>query len=282
MLSRYNYNVNIKKRVGIEMNKLNELLQELGISKVRLAKYLGVSRQMVYNYLELDDINKWPKEKKILLYKLLDITDDDSGNAIEKINVTTDYLMSVENRLNQGMKNANDMDNYLDLKNLNKESQVLLTDIVNLLKEKLSDEERREENYYALLYLFHMLQSMSNVPEIKYIFGYMSKITGFTKPDEFKFNEDKQFIFEGILYSALTLYNNGGASRSKLAESHRRFVQEIEKKNEEKLSRTQQLNTVRIQALKEIGYTEINVNNAEEVFEKIAEIESRGSMISNE
>ena len=127
-----------------------------------------------------------------------------------------------------------------------------------------------------------MLQSMSNVSEIKYIFGYMSKITGFTKPDEFKFNEDKQFIFEGILYSALTLYNNGGASRSKLAESHRRFVQEIEKKNEEKLSRTQQLNTVRIQALKELGYTEINVNNAEEVFEKIAEIESRGSMIGIE
>ena len=43
------------------MNSLNELLQELGISKVRLAKYLNVSRQMVYNYLELDDLNKWPK-----------------------------------------------------------------------------------------------------------------------------------------------------------------------------------------------------------------------------
>ena len=110
------------------MNKLNELLQELGISKVRLAKYLGVSRQMVYNYLELDDINKWPKEKKILLYKLLDISDD-SEKTLDKINVTTDYLMSVENRLNQSMKNSNDMESYLDLKNLTKESQVLLTDI---------------------------------------------------------------------------------------------------------------------------------------------------------
>ena len=29
------------------MEQLNKLLQELGISKVRLAKYLGVSRQMV-------------------------------------------------------------------------------------------------------------------------------------------------------------------------------------------------------------------------------------------
>ena len=48
------------------MEKLNEVLHELGISKVNLAKYLGVSRQMVYNYLELDDINKCPKEKKLL------------------------------------------------------------------------------------------------------------------------------------------------------------------------------------------------------------------------
>ena len=262
------------------MKRLNELLQELGISKVRLAKYLGVSRQMVYNYLELDDINKWPKEKKILLYKLLDITDD-SEHAIEKITVTTDYLMSVENRLNQGLKNSGDIDNYLDLKNLNKEAQTLLTDIINLIKESLEDENHQEENYYTFLYLFHMLQSINNVPEIKYIFGYMSKITGFTKPNEFKFNEDKQFIFESILYTALNLYNNGGASRSKLSESHRRFVEEIEKKNEEKLSRTQQLNAIKIQALKELGYTEINPSNADEFLEKIAEIESRGSIIGD-
>ena len=38
------------------MKRLNEILQELGISKVRLAKYLGVSRQMVYNYLELKSL----------------------------------------------------------------------------------------------------------------------------------------------------------------------------------------------------------------------------------
>ena len=94
------------------MNKLNELLQELGVSKVRLAKYLGVSRQMVYNYLELEDLNKWPKEKKILLFKLLDLDkDSEDGNVLDKIKVTTDYLMAVENRLNQGVKSASDMDN---------------------------------------------------------------------------------------------------------------------------------------------------------------------------
>ncbi len=256
------------------MNRLNELLQELGISKVRLAKYLGVSRQMVYNYLELDDINKWPKEKKILLFKLLDIDDGEEG-TIKAIKVTTDYLMSVEARLNQGMKTTSDMDAYFDMKGLNKDEQTLLADLTYLIKEKLLDEENHEENFYAIKYLYHMLQSIDNVPEIKYIFGYMSKTTGFTDPEDYKFNEDKQFIFEGILYSALTLYNNGGASRSKLAESHKRFVQEIEQKNEEKLSRTQQLNTIKVQALKELGYTEINESNAQEVIEKIAEIESR-------
>ncbi len=253
------------------MRKLNELFQELGISKVRLAKYLGVSRQMVYNYLELNDINKWPKEKKLLLFKLLDIND---SKDIETIDVTTDYLMSVESRLNQEVKSSSELEGQFDFKGLNKESQILLSDITYLLKEKLSNDDK-EENYYAILYLYHLLQSLDNVPEIKYIFGYMSKTTGFTNPEEYKFQEEKQFIFEGILYSALTLYNNGGASRSKLAESHKRFVQEIEQKNEEKLSRTQQLNTIKIQALKELGFTEINETNAAEVFEKIAEIQSR-------
>ncbi len=254
------------------MRQLNELFQELGISKVRLAKYLGVSRQMVYNYLELNDINKWPKEKKLLLFKLLDVTD---SKDIDEIKVTTDYLMSVEGRLNQGVKSTSDMETGFDLKGLDKNSQILLSDITYLLKEKLSDENKKDENYFAILYLYHLLQSIDNVPEIKYIFGYMSKTTGFTNPEEYKFQEDKQFIFEGILYSALTLYNNGGASRSKLAESHKRFVQEIEQKNEEKLSRTQQLNTIKIQALKELGFTEINESNAADVFEKIAEIQSR-------
>ena len=79
------------------MERLNEILHELGISKVKLAKYLGVSRQMIYNYLELDDINKWPKDKKVLLLNLLGIK---AGEELEKIKVDTDYIMSVETRIN--------------------------------------------------------------------------------------------------------------------------------------------------------------------------------------
>ncbi len=255
------------------MEQLNKLLQELGISKVRLAKYLGVSRQMVYNYLELENINKWPKEKKILLLKLLDIEDGDEG-TVSSIKVTTDYLLAVENRLSEGVKEASEND-YLDLKGLKKEEHALISDITFLIKEKLVESTNHEENFYALQYMYHMLQSMDNAPELKYLLGYVSKAMGFTPPNVFRFNEDKQFIFEGIIHTAFNLFNNGAPTRAKVVESRDRFVRDIESKNEEKLSRTQQLFTVKVQALRELGYSQLNNENAAEVFEKIAEIESR-------
>ena len=254
------------------MKKLKEILNSLGISKVKLAKYLGVSRQMVYNYLELDDINKWPKEKKILLFKLLNI-EDGEDSTLNKIKVNTDYMELVEARLNSTNKTSSI--DLIDVKGLNKREKTLLSDFTFLLKEKLV-ESNNEENYYVIEYLYHLLQSVDNISELKYLLGYISKSTGFTKPNEFVFNEDKQFMFEGIIHSAFTLYNSGGASKSKVIVSRDRFVAEIEARNEEKLSRTQQLNTVRIQALRELGYNEINASNAAEVFEKIAEIQSRG------
>lgn len=252
------------------MNKLDELLHELGISKVKLAKYLGVSRQMIYNYLELDNINKWPKDKKVLLLNLLGVK---SSEEINKIKITTDYIYEVDSRLNSLSKNNNKEDN-IAFDGLGKKQKIILQDIVELLKEKIED-ENDSDGYYTLLYLYHYLQSIDNSKELKYILGYVSKAAGFTKPMEFVFDEEQQFTFESILFSAFSLYNGGGASKTKLAASHERFVAQIEHKIEEKMSRTMQLNTVKVQALKELGYTEINENNATEVFEKIAEIQSR-------
>lgn len=254
------------------MDRINELLQELGLSKVKLAKYLGVSRQMVYNYLVLDTLDKWPKEKKVLLLQLLDIKDA-SKKSLDSIKVDTDYLLAVEKRLNTAIKQTNHFDAAIDLNGLSKNNKQLLNDLIFLLKEKL--ETDNSSDAVAVRYLYYMLQSMDNVPEIKYILGYMAKSNCFIKPDEYRFDEDKQFVFEGILYSALTLYNNGGASKSRLAETHKKFVQEIEQKQEEKLTRTQQLSTVKIQALRELGYSDINSSNAGEVFEKMAEIQTR-------
>ena len=253
------------------MKELNVVLTELGISKVRLAKYLGVSRQMLYNYLAIEDINNWPKEKAAKLLGLLNI---ESINQLSNIKITSDYIIDVENRLNEGVKDSSGKEVLADLKGFNKKEQELLTDIINLLKEKLSS-DKTKDTYNTYNYLYHFLQSMETTEELKYILAFMAKSLGFVDPLEFAFNKDKQFVFESIMFSAMTLYNNGGSSKVKLAESHKRFVQNIEQKKEEKLSRTQELNTVKIQALKELGYTEINEDNAKEVFEKIAEIQSR-------
>ena len=85
------------------MKELNVILTELGISKVRLAKYLGVSRQMLYNYLGIDDINNWPKEKAAKLLSLLNI---ESINDLKDLKITGEYIIEVESRLNEGVKDT--------------------------------------------------------------------------------------------------------------------------------------------------------------------------------
>ena len=75
--------------------------------------------------------------------------------------------------------------------------------------------------------MYHLLQSIDRTPEIKYLLAYISKFMGYTNPNSFKFNEDKQFIFEGIVHSAFSLYYSGSANKAKVIESHKRFVAEI-------------------------------------------------------
>lgn len=248
------------------MERLNELLHELGISKVKLSKFLGVSRQMIYNYLELDDINKWPKDKKVLLLNLLGIK---SPEEINDIKVTTDYIADVEMRLNlkkNPESNSNDVFSGLDDK-----KKELLLGIIDLIKEYLED----DDSSAIPEYMFHYLQAIKNAKELKYILAYAVKETGFVKPLEFAFDEDEQFVFESIMFSAMVLYKSGKASKSKLAESHRRFVSQIEQKMEDKLSRTMELNNIKAQALKELGITKITEDNASDVLGKITEIQSR-------
>lgn len=258
------------------MQMLNDILHELGISKVKLARFLGVSRQMVYNYLELDDINKWPKDKKVLLLNLLGIK---SGEELKKIKVDTDYILSVESRINTLFENNEKMSVMTETNalynGLSKQNKEVMHDIIEIMKEKLED-DKDQQSYYIFKYLYHFLQAMDTNKELKYMLGYVSKAAGFVKPEEFVFEEEDQFVFESILYTAMVLYENKeSTSKTKIAEAHKRFVNQIEHKREEKMSRTLELNTYKVQALKELGYTEINEKNASEVLEKIAEIQSR-------
>lgn len=253
------------------VEKINLILKKANISKVNLAKYLGVSRQMVYNYLDDDNLSNLPNEKCQLLLKLLDAK---SIDEIKEIELTDEYIQRVGNKIFNSKKTANKKEEIIELSGLKKEEQDLIGDIVFLLKEMLN-EDKTITCFTTLTYYYQFLQAMGNTKELKYILGYVSKAAGYTKPTEFAFEEEKQYIFESILYSAMTLYANGGASRTKLTESHKRWENELDKKSEEKLSRTQELNTAKVLALKELGYTEINEKNAAEVFDKIAEIQSR-------
>ncbi|HHU54760.1 MAG TPA: hypothetical protein GXZ63_02965 [Mollicutes bacterium] len=257
------------------MERLNEILYELGITKVKLAKILGVSRQMIYNYLELDDLNKWPKDKKVLILNLLDIKSPDELNDIK---VDTDYIMKVESKINTLFVDNNKLNhiptNDALFAGIGKKQKEIMTDIIAFMREKF-DDNNDMVTYNSFLYLYHFLQTMQVSPELKYMLAYVSKAAGFTKAKEFVFDEDEQFVFESIMFSAMTLYIGGGTSKSKLAESHRRFVKQIEQKREEKMSRTLELNSAKIQALRELGYNEITEKNAAEVFEKMAEIQSR-------
>lgn len=250
------------------MKDLNDLLHELGISKVKLAKFLGVSRQMIYNYLEINDVNKWPKDKKVLLFNLLGIK---SYEDTKNIKVTTDYIAEVEMRLNNTNFTNNENNNLLD--GLDDSKKELLTKMIDLIKEIMEDENGIKVGEY----LFHFLQALRTNKELKYLLGYVAKETGFIKVSEFEFDQDGQYIFESIMFTAMVLFHSGKASKSKLIESHRRFETQIEHKLEEKMSRTMELNNIKQQALKELGITEINENNVSLVFAKIAEIQSRGS-----
>ncbi len=253
------------------MENLNKILSELGISKVRLAKYLGVSRQMLYNYLGEESMNDWPKEKSMKMYSLLGIT---GPEGLDTINVDGEYIIEVEGRLNASVKDSGPKEVLADLKGFSQKEQELLSNIINLLKERLQ-EDKTKEAYNAFKYLYYFLQNMETTKEEKYILGYMVKSLGLVDPNEYVFNEQQQFTFESIMFSAMALYASKGASKTKIAETHKKFVQEIEHKKEERLSRTQELNTAKIQALRELGYDDITTDNAKEVLDKIAEIQAR-------
>ena len=256
------------------MDKLNDILHEAGVSKVKLAKYLGVSRQMIYNYLEVEDINKWPKDKRVMLLNLLGIK---NAEDIHNIKVDTDYIAELDAKLNSILLVKNGVskeDKNVVYDGLGKKQRELLKNIVDVVKENLED-SKDDTGYNSMTYLYNFLQSMNTSPELRYMLAYVSKETCFEEPNRFVFDEDEQFVFESILFTAMTLYNNGGTSKSKLVEAHNRFVKKIERKKEEKLGRTMELTRIRLQAMQELGYTEVNEDNVSEISAKMAEIETR-------
>lgn len=255
------------------VEKINLILKKANISKVNLAGYLGVSRQMVYNYLDGSDLSKLPNEKCQLLFELLNVN---SSDEIMELKIDNDYLQGVGSKIFDVKKKTPKKEQSIELNGLKKDELNLINDIALMLRNILVEGKNREgESLTTIEYIHHFIQSIGNNKELKYILGYFSKNFGYTSPNKYVYDENNQFIFESIMFSAMSLYGNGGASRTKLAESHRRWEEVLAQKKEEKLSRTQELNTAKIQALRELGYDKIVEENASEVLDKIAEIMSQ-------
>ena len=112
------------------MSRISNVLSELGVSKVRLAKYLGVSRQMLYNYLACENLEDWPSEKATRLMQLLEVK---SEKELDDLVIDGDYIIKVDTKLNEGVKIALSNNNLGDLKGFNRKEVEILTDITTLL-----------------------------------------------------------------------------------------------------------------------------------------------------
>ena len=252
------------------VEKINLILKKANISKVNLAGYLGVSRQMVYNYLDGNDLTKVPNEKCQLLFELLDVN---TAEEIINIKINDDYLQSVGSKIFDVKKKTPKKEQFIELNGLKKEELNLINDIALMLRNILLEGKSREGESFAIVeYLHQFIQNIGTNKELKYILGFFSKNFGYVEPNKYVFDENNQFILESIMFSAISLYSNGGASKTKLVESHKRWEEVLAAKKEEKLSRTQELNSAKIRALRELGYDTINEENAIEVYNKIDEI----------
>ena len=82
------------------MNEVNRIINESGISKVNVAKFLGVSRQMLYNYLALSSTDELPKDKQNKLLLLLGVENE---SELKSIKVNEKYIATLESKINDGM-----------------------------------------------------------------------------------------------------------------------------------------------------------------------------------
>ena len=89
---------------------------------------------MIYNYLEMNDISRWPKDKKMKLFNLLDIKE---ASEINNIKVDAEFINKVDMVLNGDASNMNSANTEtIEFKDLKPREQELLNDIIFIIKER--------------------------------------------------------------------------------------------------------------------------------------------------
>ena len=232
------------------MKEAIRIIDESNVSKVSLAKFFGVSRQMLYNYLNLDSFEDLPQDKQTKFLAFFGVKNE---SDLAKIKVTDDYSETLQMRINDGITGSNNRESISDFDGLDKNEQQVLTDMFSTLKDRLVRDDTGIE-YKTLLYLQMFIQNMAQLDELKYLLAYLGKSTAQIPMLEYIYDENKQYIFEGIFFSADSLFASNNVSKAKVAESHKKWERKIDQMKEEKLSRTQELTNFKQQALKELGY----------------------------
>ena len=185
------------------VEKINLILKKANISKVNLSKYLGVSRQMIYNYLDGDNLSKMPNEKCQLLFDLLDVN---STEEILNIKIDNEYLEKVGSKIFNPKKNESPKNETINLTGLKKEDINIISDIVIMLKNIILEGKGREgESEATIEYIYNFIQNLGTNKELKYLLGYFSKNFGYTEPNKFVY--DEKFMTFYISYSAHMPYN---------------------------------------------------------------------------
>ena len=113
----------------------------------------------------------------------------DKCEDIKNIELTDEYLQSVSNKVFNYRKKGEKKE-IIELNGLNKEEQELLSDITNKMKELLENDDNKNTNFKALKYLDNFVKTIPNMKETKYILGYISKNSGFTKTNVYEFDEN--------------------------------------------------------------------------------------------
>ena len=110
------------------VEKINVILKEANISKVNLAKYLGVSRQMVYNYLDGEDLSKLSNDKSQALFALLNVKNEDE---LKNIELTKEYIQEVGNKLFNSKRTTVKKNEIIELTGLRPEEQNIINDRIH-------------------------------------------------------------------------------------------------------------------------------------------------------
>ena len=110
--------------------KINLILKEANISKVNLAKYLVVSRQMVYNYLDSKDLSKISNDKCQMLFSLLDVKNEEE---LANVELTKEYIQGVGSKIFNAKKENPKKNEVISLTGLRAEEQQVIADIVFLM-----------------------------------------------------------------------------------------------------------------------------------------------------